>query len=315
MPYQLDAEIAEVLVELTKKVGTLPKPERGDWKMLRKIGNSMLTYWASIAQSYPDVRITNFSTNVKGGESIELRWYTKGDNSPGSAVIYAHGGGMILGDLDLFDPVISEYVNLTGVPFLSVKYRLAPEAKGKMLTEDTFAGFTWLIEHAAKLGVDTNRIAVMGDSGGGAPAAGVAIMARDGKIPLAQQILIYPMIDDRNIISDPIILPFLTWTYDNNFTGWNAVLGSELGSENVSPLAAPARLKDFSELAPAYIEVGELDIFRDENITYAQQLAKTGIPIELHVHPGAPHGYDRIAPNAKLTRRAINDRIRVIRSI
>ena len=315
MSYQLDPEIAEVFTELAKKGGTMPKPERGDWKTLRENGNSMHAYWASIAPSYPDVRITNFSTNVKDGASIELRWYTKDNSSPGSAIIYAHGGGMILGDLDLYDPVVSEYVSLTSVPFLSVKYRLAPEAKGKMLAEDTFAGFNWLIEHAAKLGVDTNRIAIMGDSGGGAPAAGVAIMARDRKIPLAQQILIYPMLDDRNIISDSLLLPFLTWTYDNNFTAWSAVLGSELGSENVSPIVAPARLKDFAGLAPAYIEVGELDIFRDEDIAYVQQLAKSGIPVELHVHPGAPHGFDRIASNAKLTKRAMSDRIRVIQSI
>lgn len=92
-------------------------------------------------------------------------------------------------------------------------------------------------------------------------------------------------------------------------------MGSEFGSENVSPVIAPARLKDFAGLAPAYIEVGELDIFRDEDIAYAQQLTKTGIPVELHVHTGAPHGYDRITPNGRLTKRSMEDRIRVIQSI
>ena len=93
-----------------------------------------------------------------------------------------------------------------------------------------------------------------------------------------------------------------------------AVLGSEAGTDTVSPIVAPARLKDFTGLAPAYIEVGELDIFRDEDLTYAQQLTKAGVPVELHLHSGAPHGYDRISMGSKLTQRAMKDRIRVIQS-
>jgi acetyl esterase/lipase len=155
----------------------------------------------------------------------------------------------------------------------------------------------------------------MGDSGGGAPAAGATIIARERKVALAHQILIYPMLDDRNLQSDPFIKPFATWSYDNNFTGWSAVLGNELGTETVPPIAAPARLKDFAGLPSAYIETGELDIFRDEDISYAQGLLKAGVPVELHVLTGAPHGYDRIAPESKLVQRATNDRIRTIQSI
>jgi len=222
---------------------------------------------------------------------------------------------MILGNLDVYDFVLSEYVSLSGTPFLSVDYRLAPEAKLEMLAEDVFSGITWLIENAIELCIDPNRIAVMGDSGGGCPVAGAAIMARDRNLVLARQILIYPMLDDRNLIPDSYIEPFLTWSYDSNFTAWSALLGDQLGTANISPIVAPGRLEDFSGLAPAYIEVGELDIFRDEDISYAQNLAKAGIPVELHVHPGAPHGYDRLAPNSRLTQRAMNDRIRVIKSI
>jgi len=196
-----------------------------------------------------------------------------------------------------------------------VDYRLAPEAKGTTLANDVFLGVTWLVDHAAELGVDPNRIAVMGDSGGGGPVAGAAIIARDQNLILAKQILIYPMLDDRNVIADPLLEPFAAWSYDNNYTAWRALLDEQLGTEQVSPVAAPARLKDFTGLAPAYIEVGELDIFRDEDIAYAQQLNKAGIPVELHVHPGALHGYDRIAPNSKLTERAMSDRLRVIQSI
>lgn len=313
--YKLDAEILAVFAEMAKQKSIMPVPERGDWKTLRDNGNTGWRTWANAAPNYPDVKSKAFFTKTLDGTSIELRWYSKEGSKPGSAVVYAHGGGMILGSLDLYDFVVSEYVSKSGVPFLAVDYRLAPESKGTMLTEDVFAGISWLAAHASGLDIDINRIAVMGDSGGGAPAAGVAIMARDRCIPLAKQILIYPMLDDRNLTPYASLLPFLTWTYDNNFTAWNAVLGDQLGSEKVSPLIAPARLKDFTGLAPAYIEVGELDIFRDEDIAYAQQLTKAGIPVELHVHPGVPHGYDRIASNANLTKRAMHDRIRVIQSI
>lgn len=96
------------------------------------------------------------------------------------------------------------------------------------------------------------------------------------------------MLDDRNTTPGPIPQGLLTWTYDNNFTGWHALLGDEIGTEKVSPIAAPGRLTDFTGLAPAYIEVGDLDIFRDEAIAYAGSLASAGVPVELHVHPGAP---------------------------
>ena len=98
------------------------------------------------------------------------------------------------------------------------------------------------------------------------------------------------------------------------FTGWSARLDEQLGGDDVSPAAAPARLTDFRDLAPAYIEVGDLDIFRDENITYAQRLAAAQVPIELHGHPGAPHGFERFAPDSQLAQRALRDRLHTIQS-
>lgn len=189
---------------------------------------------------------------------------------------------MILGDLDSYDTLLSWYVAHSRVPFLSVGYRLAPEATGTMLAEDVFAGLTWLTGHAHELAVDPGRIAVMGDSGGGAPAAATAILARDRHIPLSRQILVSPMLDDRNQTPDPNRAPFLTWTYDDNYTAWNAVLGDTLGTREVPPIAAPARLADFAGLAPAYIDTGDLDIFRDEDIAYAARLTAADVPVELH---------------------------------
>ena len=315
MGYELDAEVAPVMAAMAERAAGAPVPARGDWKALRESGNAGLAYLATLMRPAPGVRTTTFFTTAPDGAPIELRWYASGKPVAGPAVVYAHGGGMILGDLDVYDPVLSWYVAQTGRPFLSVGYRLAPEVTGSTLATDVFAGLTWLIGHAAELGVDTARIGVMGDSGGGSPAAGAAIMARDQGIRLARQILIYPMLDDRNVGPDSAREPFLTWTYDNNFTAWSAVLGADLGTDAVSPLAAPARLADLSGLAPAYIDVGDLDIFRDEDICYGQRLARAGVPVELHVHPGAPHGWERFAPDSALARRAMADRARAVASI
>jgi acetyl esterase/lipase len=315
MKYKLDSEIAAALATLAAQTGAVPVPERGDWKALRDRGNAAHALWAAASPSYAKVEKKLFFTESVDGAEIELRWYEKRGSRPGSAVVYAHGGGMILSDVDKYGPVVSAYVDGTGVPFLSVNYRLAPESHGRMLAEDTFAGLTWLLEHASEFGVDAGRIATMGDSAGGGIAASVAILARDRKVSLAKQILIYPMLDDRNTEPNPCLEPFLTWTHDNNFTGWSALLGKDLGTEDVSPIASPTRLKDFRGLAPAYIEVGELDIFRDEAIAYGQQLGRASVPIELHVHSGAPHGFERFAPSSKLAMRAMNDRMRTVASI
>ncbi len=135
----------------------------------------------------------------------------------------------------------------------------------------------WLAGQADTLGFDPGRLAVMGDSAGGGLAAGVCLMARDrGGPALAQQLLIYPMLDDRPSAPDPAMTSFLTWTYDDNLTGWGALLGQKAGRDDVSPYAAPARATDLAGLPPTYVDVGDLDIFRDEDIDYVRRLSDAG---------------------------------------
>jgi acetyl esterase/lipase len=315
MAFKFDPEIKAVLTELSQQSEEAVLPKRGDWKALRVETNALMEHMATLAPPFPDVEVTSFYLTTADDASIELRWYTKIGSSPGSAVVYAHGGGMICGSLDIYDSVVSQYVTTSGVPFLAVEYRLAPEHPGTVPMEDTYSAIVWLTEHAKELGIDPTRIAVMGDSGGGGVAAGSAILARDRGISLSKQILIYPMLDDRNIEPDPHLVPFVSWTYDNNYTGWQALLGSDLAGDNVSPLAAPARNTNFEGLAPAYIEVGELDIFRDEDVDYAKKLWRAGVSVELHVHPGAQHAFESIVPSTQVAQRSANDRLRVLHSL
>lgn len=308
-----DPEIAAVLQQAAGSPRPAP-PARGDWQTLRANTEGLMAALAPAARP-ASVHATEHSTTTWDGEALTLRWYTRKGSHPGSAVVYAHGGGLVCGTLDLYDGIISRYVETTGVPFLGVEYRRAPEARGTSLTEDVFSGLVWLSEHASDLGIDPHRIAVMGDSGGGASAAGAAILARDRVVPLARQILIYPMLDDRNTVPDPQLEPFASWTYDNNFTGWNALLGDAIGTPEVSELAAPARARDLSGVAAAYLDVGELDIFRDETVDYARTLSAGGVSVELHVHPGAPHAFEGFAPGAAVSQRALADRSRAIVSL
>jgi acetyl esterase/lipase len=156
----------------------------------------------------------------------------------------------------------------------------------------------------------------MGDSAGGGLAAGVAILSRDRKGPaVARQLLIYPMLDDRTTMPDPYIAPFAGWSCDDNATAWNALLGTGHEHRAIDPSAAPGRFKDAAGLPPAYIEVGQLDIFRDEAIGYALTLSRAGVPAELHLHSGVPHEYDALAFDVDVSRRTHTDRDRVLRSL
>jgi acetyl esterase/lipase len=198
---------------------------------------------------------------------------------------------------------------------LSVEYRRAPEYAHPIPVEDCYAGLKWLSIYGRELGVDSARLAVMGDSAGGGLAAATALLAYDRSLPLAKQILIYPMLDDRTTTADPALVAFAGWTYDNNYTGWHALLGDAIGSEDVPGTAPPGRVADLTGLPGAYIEVGELDILRDESIDYARRLTANGVSAELHVHRGCPHGFDRSGREIDVVCRSRADRLRILRAL
>jgi len=313
----MDAEVAAVLQAALEKNGPPPAPQIGDVQTRRVTLDAMLEYFNNQAQPLADdVKVTDHEVTTADGATLLARWYRRSASESGAAVLYLHGGGMIAGSVPIFDGPVSRYVARTGVPMLSVQYRLAPGHPHPVPVEDAYAGLTWLAGHAGQLGIDPGRIAVMGDSAGGGLAAGVAILSRDRQGPaIARQLLIYPMLDDRTTTPDPYIAPFAGWSYDDNATGWNALLEAGHEKRDVDPAAAPGRLKDARGLPPAYIEVGQLDVFRDESLRYALTLSHAGVPVELHLHPGVPHEYDAIASDADVSRRAQADRGRVLRSL
>ncbi len=311
----LDPELESIFAEMKKQAADIPAPTKGDWKSIREGGNTAMKTWGQLIPNYGDVSRETFNCFSLDGTSIELRWYKKQLEQSQAAVVYVHGGGMILGDLDNYDNFVAGYVSNTGVPFLAVQYRLAPEVKGDTPVQDVFAALIWLRENSENLGIHFDRIAIMGDSAGGGIAAGTAILARDRGICLSQQILIYPMLDDRNTKINPLLERFATWSYDSNYTGWWALIGDDIGTDKVPVTVAPARLQDFTGLPTAYIEVGDLDIFRDEDICYAQRLLAAGISVELHVLKGLPHGFDRFAPEITISKIAMQNRFRIINSL
>ena len=281
----------------------------------------MMDHVAATRQPAEGVEAEHLSLTAADGATLAATWYRRSaSQQPGSAVLYLHSGGMIFG-LEhigaMCNLAVRGYVAASGVPMLVVDYRIAriaPEHPHPTPVEDCYAALEWLAERATTLGFDPSRLAVMGESAGGGLAAGVCLMARDRGGP-AVALLIYPMLDDRSSTPDPTLLPFLTWSYDDNLTGWGALLGDKAGGDDISPYAAPARATDLAGLPDTYIDVGDLDIFRDEDITYARRLSDAGVPTELHVHPGCPHIFEALAPGADVATRALDDRIRRLQSL
>jgi acetyl esterase/lipase len=190
---------------------------------------------------------------------------------------------------------------------VSVEYRLAPETPHPGPVEDCYAGLAWTAAHAAELGIDPDRIIVGGASAGGGLSAAVALLARDrGGPALAGQLLMCPMLDDRNDTLSSLQMTGLgIWDHAANDLGWTALLGDAKGGPDVSPYAAPARATDLSGLPPAYIDVGSAETFRDEDVAYATRIWQAGGIAELHVWPGGFHGFTVMVPDAAISRAAV----------
>ncbi len=210
---------------------------------------------------------------------------------PHAAILNIHGGGFVAGTAEREDASMRSLALALDAVILSIDYRLSPETRFPGALEDAFASLCWLHKHADRLAIDCTRIAVRGVSAGGGLAAGLALFARDRGGPgIAFMSLVYPMLDDRTG-PQPFAGQYV-WPIAANRFGWSSYLG---GIDPVPVYAAPARATNLVGLPPTFVATGSIDLFVDEDIRFAQTLMQSGVPTELHVYPGAYHGFTLIA--------------------
>lgn len=241
------------------------------------------------------------------GEEITLSVLAKqGHTGYGPVIYFAHGGGMVTGGRFGGVERLVDWIERFDLTCVTVEYRLAPEFPDPYPVEDCYEGLLWTVEHLEELGIDPARVIVAGASAGGGLAAGIALLARDRGAPsLAGQLLISPMLDDRDAtMSTRQIDGVGVWDRTSNLTGWTALLGDRRGTDDVSMYAAPARATDVTGLPPAFIECGSAEVFRDEDVAFASALWAAGVQAELHVWAGGFHAFDLLAPHAAVSQAA-----------
>jgi acetyl esterase/lipase len=222
---------------------------------------------------------------------------------PLPALVWMHGGGYIIGAPEQDEALTADISAELGVVVASVNYRIAPEHPFPAPLDDCAAALRWLHGEAAALGVRPDRVAVGGASAGAGLAAALAQRAHDEGLPVAFQLLIYPMLDDRTVTrADLDTTHQRIWSQTSNRLGWSAYLGQAPGADATPPYAVPARRESLGGLPPAWIGVGTLDLFHDEDVAYAQRLTAAGVPTELVVVPGAYHGFDGVQESAAVSR-------------
>lgn len=281
----------------------------GNLPRMREMGRAALAQLPPLAENAAVEE--RFIPGPKDAPDVRVRVYRRTDTEAGGkpAILHLHGGGYISGNPESMGPQCALWASLFDAVVVGPAYRLAPETSYPGNVEDAYATAAWMNREAESLGIDIARIAVTGESAGGGLAAALALLVRDrGEYRFCHQQLIFPMLDDRTAVRadlSPMYGEFI-WTNASNHFGWSSILGQPPGSPDVSPYAAAARADSLAGLPPAFISTGALDLFTEENLEYARRLMAEGVPVELHVYPGAPHAYMRDM-RAKVSRTYVRD--------
>lgn len=300
---------AELEIALTALAGAMPStilPEH----IVAMRSQELLPGIPTVAELLEEAAIESRDVTIAGFEGAEIVLsilQPKGRTGTGPGFFHTHGGGMIIGDRWTGITSLLGWLHRFNGVAVTVEYRLAPEFPDPTPVEDCYAALVWMAEHAAELGVEEDRLLIVGGSAGGGLAAGTALLARDRKGPsLVGQLLMYPMLDDRDAtVSTRQIDGIGVWDRGSNVTGWTALLGDRRGTDDVSIYAAPARATDLSGLPPAFIDCGSAEVFRDEDVAYASAIWAAGGAAELHVWPGGFHAFEGFAPQAALSQQMV----------
>jgi acetyl esterase/lipase len=251
-----------------------------------------------------DILVENIHIPGQDGQTkVRLRTYkSKSIAAPTPVLIWMHGGGYVMGKPEMDDRSCLDYVRELGISVLSVDYRCAPKHPFPAGLNDCHSALKWVASQSQQLGIDAKRIAIGGASAGGGLAAALTQLAHDRQeIKPVFQLLVYPMLDDRTTLQTEIDdSNNITWSHKNNRFGWESYLGKGCGAEDVPAYSVPARRADLSGLPPAWIGVGALDIFHDEDVAYAQRLMSCGVECDIDVIPGAFHGFDVFDPQVPI---------------
>lgn len=313
MSYVIDPQLAERLTLAQPGFAALPVVIPGDAISLR---NRLDGFYEIVNQGVeiPD-NLTFTDIQIPYEHSLlSARRYSTGRSSSKGIVLYVHGGAGVGGSVDTYEKIVSNYASLSNIDFISLEYGLAPETNGLIQTKQVIAALNWLQKNSTALDINPEKIVLMGDSGGGGIVASAAIYARDKQISLAGLVMIYPMIDHKTVTASPELTPFLSVSVDDVTTGWAARLGNEVETA-LLPYISPSSVADMTGLPPTYLDIGELDLFCNENLEWASRSVSAAVQTEFHLYPGANHGFDLIAPQADISRMARTLRCNAIKKM
>lgn len=249
--------------------------------------------------------------------SNHVRVYHPAEGHSGAGLLWIHGGGYVLGAPQINDELCARYAEELKLTVVSAGYRLAPKHPFPAGLDDCRNAWQWLLDNAGELGVDTARLVISGESAGGGLAAALVQRVHDeGGVQPAAQALLCPMLDDRTAAREELdAIAHKMWNNRNNRGGWRYYLGRDPGGPETPPYAVPARRESLVGLPRAWVGVGDIDLFHEENRSYAERLREAGVPCEFRDYPGAPHGFELIVPDAPVSRQFWADNDAFLRDV
>lgn len=308
----IDAEVLEALTAYQALVGDEGLSGIADPELRRQ---TFLESSPGVADLPNDLQFAACAADsaVNGNRAVPLRVYCPKDQPSRGLIYFIHGGGMVLPVTAGHDPAALRLASRLRCTVAAVDYRVAPENPYPIPLRDCYAGLDWVVTQHTRFGLDpAPRPIVYGESSGGGLAAGLCLLIRDeAPFEVSHAALIYPMLDDSD--SQPStqhVRVAGAWTRRANAQAWRWYLGDLVpGSADVPAYAAPFRATDLTGFPPTFVEVGQLDIFRDEVVHFSSRLMADDVPVDLSVHSGAVHGSERMAPKSRLAERIWDTRL------